>query len=668
LKLGLSLKNLKLCYGAWSQVLILSLVLMSNSDTKNVVKRGSAMKWFKDSLSLAKNSAIVVALFTMVISPVAQGAAAKTSAKAKVKAIGEELNYNVNAKTVQEYLKFTGLNAGKKPVTVGEFYSKMRPYYPKTLQRQMDRWARENRSEIMPEFEATTFKDSDGKDHVRLLISKDGQTVTATFNPESSAKFVKVNNVYLTKTDMMYHDQVISKLVYGDAAFRKEIDKAPVGKTPRGSVALSYEEFKRFTPRQRAEYLVKLRYVTEGAERVMKNFYGEQALNEFKKDFFVQMFLGQNAQAAGPAQGNCIVSGYLSMYGENYSCGGSEKGKKDLQEKIKRYGGSNCSSGTTPCNPLVYGFKTQGPPGQAFCVSNANVNGSIRNATSAFCPMQAPLRKNSKFEAEDKKRIIESWMAAKGQKIDLLFDKDGKISEDQFKLVSGYLTELNDYINQATVACQTVPLSATVQVREEQASACTALATRKMELQTYPDLAGGPVGDDNCSVEKPGSKKQGNSCVCSVPGTVEGPIKEGGVEKPGCIAPVGVLKEEKQECNKDEKRDEKTGECVALCGHWCKYGKWYIGAGIAGGIIGLIALLSKDGKDKDKDDPVDRCPAPPLACQPPIVGPPPVVPPVVQPPPVVTTSPTPIVIPTPVPTPFQESTTEVPTSTSGGVR
>lgn len=626
------------------------------------------MKWIRNSLSLAKNSAAVVAIFTMVISPVAQGAGAKEAAKAKVKVVGDGINYNVNKKSIQEYLKFAGLNNGKKRISVGEFYSKMRPYYPKRLQRDMDRWALENRSEIMPDFEASTYKDSDGKEHVRLLISKDGQTITASFNPESNAKFVKVNNVYLTKDDILYHDQAIGKVVHGDKSIKKSLEKVPFRSYLRQSVALSYEEFNRLTPRQRAEYFVRLRYVTENAQRVMANFYGDQALNEFNKDFFVQWLLGQEAQAAGPAEGNCVVAGYLSKYGENYSCGGQVSGNKHLQEQIKRYGGSNCSSGTTPCNPLVYGYKTQGPPGQAFCVSNANVNGSIRNATSAFCPIQSQLRKGTKFEAEDKKKIIESWMAAKGQKVDLLFDKDGKISKAQFDLVNKYVVELNDYIDKATVACQTVPLSATVQVREEQASACTALATRKMDLLAYPDLVGtDPNGD--CSIKKPGSKadKSGN-CVCSDPNTTEGTIKEDGIEKPGCVVVVIPIGETKKECNKkEEKRDEKTGECVAACVGWCKWGKWVIGGAVLAGIAGAIWWFTNDD-DKDKNDnekPYDPCPPSPQICMPTI--PPVTQPPVTEPPPIAPPPPT-DPIPLPVVTPFVESTTAPSTSTSGGVR
>lgn len=639
------------------------------------------MKLISNSLSLAKTCAVTTAAFTMVMAPVAQGANSKMSAqinaKPRVQSVGEGVDYNIDKKAIQSYLKYTGLS-GKKRISVGEYWAKMRPYYPKTLQRDMERWVLLNRNELMPEFEASTYKDADGKEHVRLLMSKDGQTVTASFNPESNGKFVKVNNVYLTKDDMLYHEQAFRKVAHGDKAIKASLLKAPKLKPLKKSIVLSYEEFNRLTPRQRAEYFVRLRYVTENAQRVFKTYYGDQAMNSFNKDFFVQWLLGQDANAKaikGAKPGDpCIVSGYMSVYGENFSCGGMARGTKDLRQQMEKFGGGKCSGGTVSCNPLVYGYKADGA---AFCVSTANakVNGGIRDATSNFCKNASPLRKGTQFEAEDKKRIIESFMASKGQAIDLKFDKDGKVSKEQYDLVKDYLADLNSYIDKATLTCQTAPLSEIKTVRDEQNSACVALATRKMDLLSYPAapvVIPPPIAETDCSTIKPGAVAP--ECVSCPPDMVDGTINEDGQERPACVvaAVAAVGAETKKECNKDQKRDEKTDECEALCNWWCLNGKWVIGGAVIAGIIGAIWWLTNDDDDDHrKPTAVDPCPPAPLICTPVVTPPAATPPPVTEPPPITTTTPSPTPaepIPTPVATPYLESTSGVSTSTSGGAR
>lgn len=651
------------------------------------------MKLLNYSLSLAKSCAVSVAAFTMVIAPVAQGANAKavaqTAAKPKVMKPMDHYNFNVDKKMVQKYLKFTGL-AGKKRITVGEYWSKMRPYYPKTLQHEMDGWVALNRSELMPEFEMSTFKDSDNKEHVRLLMTKDGQTVTTTFNPESNAKFVKVNNVFLTKEDMLYHTQAFAKVAQGDAAIKKSVLKSQSTrqKLYKKSVLLGYQEFVRLTPKQRAEYMLRLRYVVESAERVKKSFI-KNASAEYapsKEEFFVEWFMGVQAYAAASVRGasvgdNCIANGFLTKYGQNFSCAGQTSGRQHFSTQVERFSAKGCSSGTLPCNPYVYGFKS-GAPGQPFCVSTANVSGSIRDATSKFCPGQSELRKGTKFEVEDKKRIIESWMAAKGQKIDLAFDSEGRVSKEQYDMVKEYLEGggkdglpgLNNYIDEATKACETLPLAATKEVRDEQMSACTSLATRRIDLAYYPTtgvapIPPAPIGEEkDCSTIKVGALPP--ECVTCPPGMVDGPLNEGNGSVPACVEGIANTGAgTKEECNKDEKRDEKTGECVALCGWWCSNKGWIIPVGIGIAAIGLIAALwpkDDDDDDDNKQTPYDPCPPAPQVCMPTV--PPPTTPPPTTEPPPPTTSPVDPVIPTPIPTPFVESTTGVSTSTSGGAR
>jgi hypothetical protein len=648
-------------------------------------------------MKVFKFSAAFTAALSMAIAPLAQGAEAKATAKAyaeaKARAAATTVNYNVDTKAVQEFLKLTGLNTNKR-MTVGEFHFKMRPYYPRTLRAQMDEWARMNRNEIMPEFQASTYKDNEGKERVRLMMTKDGQTITASFNPDDNAKFVKVNNVFLTKDDIKYHEQAIRKIVHGNKPIKDQMNKTKPKNQFKTSILLGYEEYSRLTAVERATYLVKVRYVLENAERVMASYYGNQAVNEMKKEFFVQWLLLEQAEAAGSksirgAQPGdpCVVAGYLATYGNDYSCGGTGPGRAKLIQEMNQWGGGRCTNGSVSCNPLVYGFNSNG---SAICVKNAGKTSEIYSSTSQACPKASPLRKGTADEQADKKRIIESYLAQKDPELlkklgkDGLAFKDGKVSKEQYDLIAKHLSDLNTYIDKATTACSVAPLSEIQKVREEQQSACQALALRKIELDSYPTsvvLLPAPIPPTVSTCGEGGTPRNSESvngkCVCRA-GDEVGSITEDGKTVPACIAIAPVIDrgdDAKDECNKDQQPNPnaKEGEdsCKKAAGA-CTWCKWLIGGLVFAGVAGLVWWMTRD-KDKDHKattDP-DPCPPAPLICSPvtPVTNPPSSTEPSSQPPPI---QPPPVVDPNPIPppavTPFVESTTGATTSTSGGVR
>ncbi len=647
-------------------------------------------------MKLFKFSAAFTAALSMAMAPLAQGAEAKATAKiyaeAKARAQATKVDYNVDKKAVQEFLKYTGL-AIKKKMTVGEFHAKMRPFYPRTLRAQMDEWARMNRNELMPEFQATTYKDSEGKERVRLMMTKDGQTVTASYNPDDNAKFVKVNNVFLTKDDIKYHEQAIRKIVHGNKPIKDQMNRTKPKNQFTQSILLGYEEYSRLTAKERAGYLLKVRYVLENAEAVMAAYYGKTAMNEVKKEFFVQWLMMEEANAAGTKQirgampgDPCIVAGYLASYGNDYSCGGTGPGRAKLIQEMEKWGGGRCSNGTVSCNPLVYGFNSNG---SAICVKNAGRKSEIYNSTSQACPAASPLRKGTADEQADKKRIIESYLAQKDPEalkklgVDGLTFKDGKVPKEQYDLIAKYLGDLNTYIDKATTACNVEPLSNIQKVRSEQQSACQALALRKIELDSYPVAPipppVPPATGIECGVgETPRNSEAVNGkCVCRA-GDELGSLLEDGKEVPACTATVPVItkgNDGNETCNKDQQvnpngQDDKNNRCVAAAAG-CTWCKWLIGGLVFAGVAGFIWWLTRDKNPKPTVDP-DPCPPAPLICSPvtnpavPVVPTTPVVPsvPPIQPPPVVDPNP----IPSPAVTPFVESTTGTSTSTSGGVR
>lgn len=638
-----------------------------------------------------KFSAASIAAFTMAMAPVAQGEEARNiaSVNAKPRVQTFEPNYNVDKAGIQEFLKYTGLNT-KKRMTVGEFHAKMRPFYPASLRAHMDTWAAMNRNEYMPEFQASTYKDGEGKERVRLILTKDGQTFTASYNPDSNGKYLKVNNVFLTKDDVKFYDQAISKLYYGDKNVKETIRKTKPKNMLSQSIVLGYDEYSRLTARQRAEYMVKVRYALENAERVMTSFYGPQAVNEVQKKYFVQLMLLDEAFAAQPSKSiraakpgdPCIVSGYLASYGNDYSCGGTGPGRAKLIEQMNTWGGGRCTNGTVSCNPLVYGY---GAGGSAICVKNAGRNSEIYNSTSQACPNASPLRKGTADEQADKKRIIESYLAANDPEtlkklgVDGLTFKDGKVPKDQYDLIAKQLGDLNKYIDDATTACKTVPLSDITKVRDEQQKACTALALRKIDLEHYPDTVvpvpippAPPVVDCSTGDNPRGSELVDGKCTCRK-GESQGTISEDGKDVPACMPPVAAVggDEGKVQCTKDQKPnpEAKDGDdqCKAAGCTWCK---WLIGGLIFAGVGAAVYFLTRGhGKDSNTTTSADPCPPAPLICMP-TTSPTPVpsvTPPPIQPPPTTPTTPT-DPIPTPAVTPFVESTSGTSTSTSSGVR
>ncbi len=92
-------------------------------------------------------------------------------------------------------------------------------------------------------------------------------------------------------------------------------------------------------------------------------------------------------------------------------------------------GGQQCTSGGggsgSSANPLVYGFSGGG----AYCVPRSEIKYATR-----YCNNQSPLAAGDTGQAaQDKKRIIESFLKSKGQNVDLILNEEGKISEAQKK-------------------------------------------------------------------------------------------------------------------------------------------------------------------------------------------------------------------------------------------
>ncbi|MGZ3772362.1 MAG: hypothetical protein ACXVCY_00720, partial [Pseudobdellovibrionaceae bacterium] len=422
------------------------------------------MSWKLKPVSLLKNFSAGISIVTMCISPVAQGAAA------------------ADQKTlINQYLKETGLTT--KKMTINEYWKMVRHVYPPKLQKQMDDWVAKHKNELMPSISASSFKDADNKEQVRLVLSKDGESVTLTFTGDDDIP-LKVNSVPLTKKELLdvnNFDKMTSKLSQLDSTFASNHNTGKASENKKRHV-LTYGQYNNLSARKRAEYLIELRLVMEAAQKAIELKYGTHALQEInnKYEWVLQFFFGDEASAkskkaksakssGGPDLTgiNCIYAGYLTQYGESGSCAGAELGAANFKAQLKY--GESCSTPTdVPCNPLAYGFQENG---QAFCVPGDTAQ--IRKKATENCNKKSPL--DGKGDQTNIARIIKSFMkTATGAKdIDLKFNKEGKISQAQHAQIKDYLEALNKLITDADTACGTPPLAQIkMSVRKDQDEAC----------------------------------------------------------------------------------------------------------------------------------------------------------------------------------------------------
>lgn len=589
------------------------------------------MSWRLKPVSLLKNFAAGLSVFTLCMSPVAQGAAAADQKK-----------------LINRYLKETGLTT--KKMTASEYWKLVRHMYPPKLQKQMDQWVAKYPNEIMPSITATSFKDTDGKDQVRLTLSKNGQSMFVTFTGDEETP-LKINSVPFSKNELSDPNkinEIPAKLVQQDPAIGK-IYGFNVKANSEKNLVLTYDQFKKLSPQKRAEYLIFLRLAMESSQRVYEKFYGPQAYQELNKKFewVLQFFFGDEAQAKSAYKSNsltgkvCVVAGYLSVYGEGGSCGGVKSGDTNLKSQMTRDSVS-CSGGGVPCNPFVYGLNN----GNAFCVERSVVKSATKE-----CNRLSPL--NDANDDLNKKRIIESYLKKyENKNIDLKI-KNGKVSEEQFAQIGGYLEKLNKFIKDAKSTCDNIPLSKIKEVRLDQDEACNELQKRGILLLDFKEKNARdfeikvlpPVNE--CT--KPGQEMRNGECVCP---NGWGPKDETTGEQECLLTPVK---------NAAKPVDDS-------CGFFCKNKTWLLALGAIAVGGGLWAWLSKK---KKPDNPVYVPPhAPPGKTTPPPGGPPPVDPPPIAPclaPNIIDANGHCVPVPPPTPDP-NEGGTQTGGPTSGGVR
>lgn len=305
---------------------------------------------------------------------------------------------------VEGFLKATGLN--RSHLTYGEFYKNISQFVPADALKELAPWFKQNSKGKMPKVSVSTFKDKDSKTKYRLTLSEGKIVRTFTLYGETE-NIIQYGNMPMAQADIFSVSDVAKKIYAVDRHARdpkveeqinyRAMTWKPAPQDPNqytGSFVLpTYEHYKKMTPYQRAEFIVRTRELWVAGKQA------EFMLNKKKiasleiprfNDFFMQALLGQTAEAKSEtisgktfytgAQGECIDSGYAGKFSAKGCISPAVK-----QEDIESFGAPGCKS---ICNPLIYGLNSNG---KAHC----SVKGNRQIATHWEGPCDSAARLSS---------------------------------------------------------------------------------------------------------------------------------------------------------------------------------------------------------------------------------------------------------------------------------
>lgn len=301
----------------------------------------------------AKWTAINLSCLSMVFSPVAMGREAE----------------GLNEKVLQAHLQEMGL--GGKKITLGEFWEKTKAYYPAHVYQDLEQFVQENKNMLMPKFEVTTAKATDGTTVPVVRVTAGTKSTTIQIFGEKN-KWAKYNNVVLSEEDFDNVSAVFRRIEASDIRLKKESEKYLKDREAKSSQKrteanknnekmvkdfarfkgfprVSPEQWKQMTTQQRAAFIVNMRTMWRDARTVLRleELYNAKNPTSKGKKFssfeeFSRVLLGEPAEAANgsevkpklssqgksvvkpgaasnpvaPQSKKCIVAGYVSEEGK----------------------------------------------------------------------------------------------------------------------------------------------------------------------------------------------------------------------------------------------------------------------------------------------------------------------------------------------------------------
>ncbi|MCB0369106.1 MAG: hypothetical protein KDD45_06540 [Bdellovibrionales bacterium] len=297
-----------------------------------------------------------------------------------------------------------------------------------------------------------------GKSAVRLITQISGQNVVIEYLFNGS-EIMKVNGVLLTANDLK-NEKTLSKKI-GHLSFVKNYYTQFKKNVFSKPIMPSYKVWQKFSPRKKAEFLLRYRQLLAAARKVygknpvkvvsdrspasdsfVKAFLlGEDAfaenagveinpvtpppahqdvthldpltkVNETANKLQIPQFLGQGETVNGRKGPSCIIAGYAMEWSGNSCKWSSRKSEVFGSDESKECQTRN-GSGWVACQPITY----IQPDGSPVCI-NTKDRASLQKATHPDGPCEAGSKLSS---AQDKKNFIDGWLKR--------FDPSGKLSK-----------------------------------------------------------------------------------------------------------------------------------------------------------------------------------------------------------------------------------------------
>ncbi|MFN9068647.1 MAG: hypothetical protein ACK5V3_15575, partial [Bdellovibrionales bacterium] len=391
---------------------------------------------------------------------------------------------NWSAQALKEFVKSTQDKKGQ-PLSVGQYWEKAYKSFTPAEQLKLKPTVDVLKNMKLPNSEVISIKGGSGNKSARLLVNLAGKTLTLEYLG-SQEKFIRVNGVVLTYQDTLTYESFIAKLG-NDPAINADRN-AGLDFAMKKPHAVTYEEYKRMTPEQRAMMLIRLREVSEAAENVLQIDRDKQKSKKTVQYFMTQPFL-QLAEAQTRAEIQeavsrpCLVAGYVGSVvtegGRTYCDPSRAIQKFESESGIK----STCPAGTHGCHPVAF------PNSGRICEKPGRSNTNYQQFTQR-CGTLSPIKTK-----EEQASLVRAYIKTKDKK-DLAFglDADGKVNneEEYKKYILPYMTEHNNLSAAAySTVCTADNIAAVSKIDKNLQSACDTLRDRKIALELYKAEAAG---------------------------------------------------------------------------------------------------------------------------------------------------------------------------------
>lgn len=245
---------------------------------------------------------------------------------------------------------------GKKSMTLKELYGRMMAYLPENVRKEIEPMVQEYGDYVVPKFNVSKIKNSQGEEYYQLSAVKDGKSVTLALG-ESEKAPVKINGKALTNSDMWNFRSVLSK----GGVTAGQMKAVPEARKPAQVYIMNSKQIDRLSKDQQRTYFKQMRELLESMEAVdkMKMNKGKKTSSRAPASLenFASLMLGEQAIAGGqdvPGQEQCVAAGYITEISYNPRRGGASCGA-DKQGGVRVDLRGNCSANQFQCNPVVYG-------------------------------------------------------------------------------------------------------------------------------------------------------------------------------------------------------------------------------------------------------------------------------------------------------------------------